>query len=228
MPRQMPRFDRHLQRQSQLASEIVKAGERARIGWICSTHPSTATDQEWESGKTLWTVQKIESLYELAYLRVFSLWESTLESIFYRTLCGYNLSYGKETLVCGQYFRTLAQAEAAVLGTHQFTLWHSQWRNIQRCQQFIRSNPGDPAKMETVLSSRRTLLDWMSAIRHRIAHDQQNDAHHKFESATRGLVGMTYHTPGRFLREWDTTASTPRRRLDWAIDELVSLASQIV
>ena len=224
----MPRFDQHLQSQSQFASEIVKSGERARVGWRCSTHPATATMRDWESGSKTWTIQRIESLYELAYLRVFSLWESTLESVFYRTLCGYSLSYGRETLVSGTYFRTIADAESAVLGKDRFTLWHTHWRNIQRCKQFIRSDKGYPAKMEEVLSSRETLLGWMAAIRHRIAHDQQSDAHRKFETATRGLAGMTYQTPGKFLREWDTAATIPRRRLDTAIAELVSLASQIV
>src|SRR6266851_4350285 len=153
MPRQMPRFDRDLSVQSRLALEIVSAGEIARAS---SDAPV----------RRQWTLNKLEALYELAYLRIFVAWEECLEAIFYRSLCGYaSKSGGQETLVAGltgvvpgRHYRSLAASETAVLGGLQFKLWHNVDKVIRRCQKFIRSGKGFPAVQENVLSSNRARL----------------------------------------------------------------------
>jgi hypothetical protein len=106
MARRMPRFDLVLSRQSQLALGIVRAGEITR----------TAAGAV---GRREWNVPRLEALCELAFLRVFSAWEACLEAVFFRSLCGYASRIGRETLVAGGYFPTVAAAETSVLGLNQ-------------------------------------------------------------------------------------------------------------
>src|SRR5215471_14980711 len=120
MPRRMPRLDLALSAQAQAAIEIVKAGEIAHVSGTPAIRKS-------------WSIARLEALHELAYLRVFAGWESFLESVFYRTLCGYASSAGQETLVKGSHFRKLRVAEAALLGTKKYLLWHSPHKVIKRC-----------------------------------------------------------------------------------------------
>src|SRR3989442_15335772 len=98
MPRRMPRFDLTLSRQAQLAIAIARAGEIARLSGV------TFIRKEWSA-------IRLEALYELAYLRVFSAWETCLESIFYRSLCGFASTAGQEPLMTGNFFPTGAGFE---------------------------------------------------------------------------------------------------------------------
>src|SRR4029077_1888067 len=133
MPRRMPRFDRELYSQAQSAIAIVRAVEVSR--------PSGGVSIRKE-----WSAVRLEALYELAYLRVFAAWEMCLEAVFYRSLCGFASAAGKETLVSGRYYSTLAAAESAVLGNRSYVLWHNPQHVIDRCQKFIRSGvPGCPS-----------------------------------------------------------------------------------
>jgi hypothetical protein len=100
----MPRFDRELFAQAQSAIAIVRAGELAR------TSGGPVVRKEW-------SINRLEALYELAYLRTFAAWEVYLEGVFYRSLCGYASAAGQETLVTGSYYPSVAAAQAAVLGT---------------------------------------------------------------------------------------------------------------
>jgi hypothetical protein len=216
MPRQMPRFDRALSAQAQTAIAIVRAGETTRISG-------------GSIGRAQWSRVRLEALYELAYLRVFSAWENCLESIFFRSLCGYASSAGQETLVVGQHYRNLATAEGTVLGNASFLLWHNPTKVINRCRQHIRSGvPGCPGLQETVISSNVTRLEQLASIRHRIVHDQ-DDAKQKFDLASLSIAGRIYlaSRPGKFLRDWDNS-SPPRRWLDVTIGELVGIAGQMV
>src|ERR1700691_3145933 len=112
MPRRMPAFDRVLQNHADSAIAIVRAGELAHAAG------SLAIRKEWAA-------TKLEALYELAFLRVFAAWEMCLESVFFRSLCGYASAVGQETLVAGSYFRNLAAAEASILTPRRpFLLWH--------------------------------------------------------------------------------------------------------
>jgi hypothetical protein len=215
----MPRFDLRFAAQAQIASEIVVAGEQSRV-----------TRDEW-------TPKRLEFLYELAYLRVFASWESALESIFYRSLCGYASRAGQEALVAGPYYTTIANAEAAVLVAESrgrviktYLLWHSAAQIISRCQTHILAGaPNTPALQETTISSSRARLDALAAVRHRIVHDQA-DAKTKFDAATLSIAGKTYPAsrPGKFLRDIDQNSVPPRKWIDIAIAELTGLAGQMV
>lgn len=220
MPRQMPRLDRALSTQAQTAISIVRAGELARN----SADPNV---------RSQWTPTKLEALYELAYLRAFIAWESCLEAIFYRSLCGFASRTGQELLVAGKvgigpsgFYRTIADAELAVCGTG-YALWYVD-RVLPRCASYIQNGSGRPNTQATVLNSSKARLKHLEAIRHRVAHDHR-DARQKFDAATVFFAGRTYSTsrPGKFLADWDT--STPRQRwLEAILTELIALTGQMV
>lgn len=224
MPRLMPPFDIALSAQAQLAIGIAAAGETVRVAG-------------GPIGREQWTVKRLEALYELAYLRVFAAWEMCLENMLYRSLCGYASGAGQETLVggvlpagmAGQYFPTLAAAEAAVLGPAQFKLWHRPTDVINRCRRFIRSGAGFPALQETTIASNVARLEYFAFVRHRIVHDQR-DARQKFDVATLAIAGRAYPAsrPGKFLRDRDMSGPVPRRWLEVTTSELVSLVAQMV
>jgi hypothetical protein len=216
MPRVMPRLDLQFSAQATLAVEIVRAGELARAGW--------------DKGKQEWKMLRLEALYELAYLRTFAAWESLLEQIFYRSLCGFASSRGQETLVRGlTYYTTIRAAENAALGPKQFLLWHNPHQVIRRCQQFIQSGPGCLAIQESVVSSAVGKLEFFGAIRHRVVHEQA-DARVKFDNATLSLAGRIYPAsrPGKFLRDIDPSSPTGKKWLEVLVTELSGLASQMV
>jgi hypothetical protein len=220
----MPRFDLTLSAQAQLAVAIARAGETVRA----AGEPV---------GRREWTITRLEALYELAFLRVFGAWEKCLECLLYRSLCGYASSAGQETLHPGMghgpanaYYPSWAHAEARVLGGGSFVLWHDASKVIARCRKFIRSGAGCPALQETTISSREAHLGHLGAIRHRIAHDFQEDARKNFDDATRALATRTYPAsrPGKFLRDWNKSVMPNERWLDTAVSDLVSLANQMV
>lgn len=220
MPRPMPRFDLELSSHVQLATRIVQAGEtvRATTGLI---------------GRTEWTIARIESLYELAYLRIFAAWEMCQESVFFRSLCGYASTAGQETISpgvvpSGQYFPSIAAAEQAVMG-NGFLLWHKPSHVINRCRGHFAAGAGCPRLQETVISSHQARLLELGAIRHRIVHVHQTDAQNKFDAATVSIAGRTYPASraGRFLRDEDNS-SPPIKWLNVLASELVGLARQIV
>ncbi len=216
MSRRIPRFDLVLSSQANAAISIVRAGE------IAHASGGPAIRKEW-------SVSRLEALHELAYLRVFAAWETFLEAVFYRSLCGYASTAGQETLVAGAYYSSLTAAETAVLGPHTYLLWHSPQRVIDRCRRYIRYGPGFPARQETVIASNLARLESLAATRHRIVHDHA-DAKRKFDNATLHIAGRTFSAsrPGRFLRDWDHSALPRRRWLEVTIAELTSLARQIV
>jgi hypothetical protein len=209
-----------LQSHAQLASDVVGAGELVRIGTGLI-------------GRRAWTQTRIEALYELAFMRLFADWESLLEDVFHRCLCGFAPRAGRETLVpglvpAGTHFRKVADAEAAVLNGQAYVLWHNPARLIGRCQRFFRSGAAYPNTIENVISSNLTRLQHLGAIRHRVVHNQ-SDARTNFDAACLTIAGRTFpkSRPGKLLREFD--ASTPPRRwLDVFSAELVGLASQMV
>lgn len=214
----MPRFDLQMLNVARTAMAIAMAGELSHFS------ADTAVRKEW-------TMTKLEALYELAYLRVFSAWEMCLEAIFHRTLCGYASAAGQETLLTGPYYPTIAAAEAAVLTItgKTFLLWHNPQTIVSRCRGFISSSGGCPAVMENTINSNLVRLGQFSQTRHRIVHDQK-DAKRKFDLAAVGLVGRTYpgSRPGKFLRDWDTSGPTRQRWLDTIASELAGLAGQMV
>jgi hypothetical protein len=223
MPRLMPRYDLTLRGQADLANGIVTAGETVRLtGGV---------------GREQWTLARVELLYELAYLRFFVMWEELLECVFFRSLCGYQSRAGQEVLVpaacgpgfIGPHFRSLSGAETVVYGGADFLLWHDPDKVIKRCKKYILSGPGaGPAQQENVITSSYDRLKHFAAIRHRIAHEQE-DARNKFDTATHHFVGHKYAAsrPGRFLRDFEPASAPPKRWLAAIADELIGLMGQI-
>jgi hypothetical protein len=212
----MPRFDLQFAAEAKTANEIVMAGEASyvREGFLPDG----------------WTPKRLEFLYELAYLRAFSAWEETLEAILIRSLCGFASSAGQEIPVLGAYFRTLADAEAALLAGRPFLLWHDSGKVISRCRAHVDSTlPAHPALQERTIASNQARLDAFAHIRHRVVHEQ-NDARAKFNTATLMIAGQTYREarPGKFLRDVDSTVAPPRKWLETIVLELQGMLAQMV
>jgi hypothetical protein len=172
-----------------------------------------------------WHITRVELLYELAYLRIFIEWETLLEQSFLRYLCGYaSVAGSRYNPISGVYFATMQIAQPQILGNRQFVLWHNPSVTVARARQFLAQCPH-----EYVIASHSARLDDLAAIRHRIAHGQE-DAKQKFDIATLRIAGRRYRgaRPGRFLRDWDYSAIPARRWLVTLGMELRNLAHQIV
>jgi hypothetical protein len=216
MPRRIPRFDLALLNDATGALSIVGAGELSHL----SSLPTV---------RKAWSTSRLEALYELAYLRVFAAWETYLEAVFYRSLCGYASAAGQEQLIRGHYFPSLAAAEADLLAGKVYALWHQPQRVIDRCQKYIRSGAGCPCIQETTITANLTSLVHLASTRHRIVHNQ-TDVRNKFDAATLHFAGRTYHgsRPGKFLRDYNTSKTPPQRWLEVTVTELSSLMAQMV
>jgi hypothetical protein len=210
MPRALPRFDLELAKDGQAALGIARAGETVRAAYPAGS----VARREWYQAR-------LEALYELAFLRVFIAWETFLEATFYRYLCGYVSRLGPQTPTV--VYRSIADAEIAVLGGSQYIAWYKCSTVIRRCQTHIPNG-----WHEMTINSRLTDLEHYSAVRHRIAHGQAN-AKAKFDLATQHFAGKTYRgsRPGRFLREWDGTTWPKKTWLDTIVGDLCNLAGQI-
>jgi hypothetical protein len=212
MPRAMPPLAAQFAQQVDKALLIAEIGERIRIS---SPRDSIA----WRELHPV----RLEVLYEMAYLRIFILWESFLEESFLRYVCGYSTTIGLASLI-NPPEKTLAAARATMLGGRPYVSW-SQPTSIEGlCRRFINNGIH-----ELVIKSNRARLDWFTSIRNRVAH---GSAHSKsqFDIATMSLVGRRYPgaSAGRLLRDWVLAISPLERWLQSIATELKNLASQIV
>lgn len=212
MPRRMPPLDSAFRVEILNAEDLVTRLEAARI----------ALASQAMTRHTL-HVKKLELLYELAYLRVFLAWENFLEQSFLRFLCGYRHSGGQESILSGNYCRTLSDASATLFGNRGFALWHTPSTVVTRAQSFFANG-----RHEIIVSSNQARLAHFAAIRHRIAHAQDH-AKFQFDQTTMALCGKRYlgSRPGVFLRDWAPSSTPPRRWIDAIAGELFSLAKQI-
>jgi hypothetical protein len=212
MSRAMPPLAAMFQQKALEAVAVAVAGDLA------------ATSPVGTAIRKAWHVSRVELLYELAFLRTFIEWEMFLEKTFLRYLCGYNSSSGALfAAVAGEHCSSISTAQAAVLGTRAYVLWHNPATVIARARGFLVLCPH-----ETVISSYSARLEHFAAIRHRIAHGQ-DDAKQKFNSATMTLSGRRYAgaRPGRFLRDWDRSTVPHLRWLESLIRDLGNLTYQI-
>jgi hypothetical protein len=206
----MPRFDQQFLSDAQGAFGIVTAGEMSRV--------NAATRKQW-------TPSRLESLYELAFLRVFLSWELCLEGLLFRSLCGYASSaVGQETPMAGTFEPTIATASSTVHGGQRYLAWHNPNSVLQRCRHHIRSG-----QQEAVIASHETRLKHFASIRHRIAHGQ-DDAKQKFNQTTLLIAGRTFSasSPGRFLRHVVPHISPKTTYLATILTELHGLMSQMI
>ena len=212
--RRMPPLDSVLRRHVDGAIAIAHAGEIVR-------QALTPGSNEWRELH----VPRLELLYELAYLRVFVEWETFLEEVFVRLLCGYSTTAGPASLILGRRYATsLSSAETEMLRGRDYALWHDPATVVARAGVFFARS-----SLQSVVSSNAARLSSLAAIRHRIVHGQA-DARRKFDAASMHLGSRRYRgsRAGVFLRDWDM-ASTPQRRFLQSVGaELCSLASQIV
>jgi hypothetical protein len=192
---------------------VIDCFELAEAGEIASLSSASAE----------WPVTRIEQLYELAFLRIFIEWEVFLEQTFVRYLCGYRSIHGRYTPVSGRYCASIAAAETLVFGNSGYALWHNPTRVVTRSQAHLTL-----CTHEIVIRSNISRLEHFSAVRHRLAHGQE-DAKKKFNAATMALCGRRYPVgrPGRFLRDFDRSVTPNRRWLETLGLELGGLARQI-
>lgn len=219
MARSMPRFDLQFHAKASKAIELARSGELST---------------KRVNGENLWPVSKLESLYELAYLRIFIEWEQVMEDLLLRSMCGYKSSIGQETMVAGySHFSTISLARAEVYGSHSYKLWHNPDIVVQRCQRFIEthspSNPVGNGLQATIISSHQSRLKQFAAIRHRIAHGQE-DAKQKFNNASLSLAGRTFRgaMAGKLLRYKNPNSIVNSTFLKTISDELTGLISQMI
>ena len=214
MPRGMPPLSAGFRSEIEAALALAAAAELAMTG-----SPSrSALRKEWH-------VSRVEMLYELAYLRLFIEWEAFLEQTFYRYMCGYKSSCHNPTPTTnlGSFCASVRKAEAIILNGRSYVLWHSPKVITDRAKRWLSTCPH-----EVTIASYQADLEHYAAVRHRIAHGQ-DDAKVKFDSATMALVGRRYRgaRPGRFLRDWDSSVVPQVRWLESLGKALSNLAAQI-
>jgi hypothetical protein len=169
-------------------------------------------------------VDRLEALYEAAFLRVFSAWEDFVEESLTYLLAGYRTpTYTPLPAPGTKLAGTLKAARSALYGSRSYLLWHDPDRVINRAKRHVVSCP-----VENVFLAERLTLGHYAAVRHRIAHSSV-DAAHKFRNAAVYIAGSEYKgLPGRFLRSPDL--SDPLNQPKWIrviCDELSELAIQI-
>jgi hypothetical protein len=157
-------------------------------------------------------------------LRIFVAWEDFQESVFVRFLCGYQTRSLHTATLLQPRCCDIADAATVMLMGQNYFLWHNPDRVINKSRQFFVLG-----RHESVISSALTRLKWFGAIRHRIAHGQ-DDAVRNFDVATMGLCGRRFRgaSPAAFLRDWDINAPNRSRWIETVSCELHSLACQIV
>ncbi|MBX5047040.1 hypothetical protein [Rhizobium lentis] len=211
MPRSLPRFDLAFNAESLSALALVDRLEVAMVG-AGRNDPKRIR------------LQDVELAYELAFVRLFTSWEVTLEQIFLRLMCGFNSGMGQAILCNGlAYSPTIGQAETLLLNGRQYLLWHNPDHVINRAAgMFLNSH------YEQVLASAQQRLKHFAAVRHRVAHAQK-DAAAKFDNATMALAGKRYRAsrPGRFLRDRVANSNPPEQWLSMIASELESLVVQL-
>jgi hypothetical protein len=166
------------------------------------------------------TNTRLEALYEMAYLRVFVLWEVFLEESFIRVMSGYATTRRGFQLVNPPYLR-LEDARQTLFGGQKYLSWSNAGAVCKILAKHVTSG-----LHESVLRSNQSRLDWYTAVRNRIAHRSRWSAQ-RFDAATLALAGRTYPgaQPGKFLRSWHV--QTGQRWLHPVALELKGLASQI-
>ena len=166
-------------------------------------------------------------IYEAAYLLAFSAWENALEQSFLRFLCGFRNTAGVPTRA-GTWARpsNLHDANLLVLGGRRFKLWHGPHDVIDRSKGYFASGPH-----EVVLQSALAEIEDFAAIRHFVAHRNQDTAL-KFQAAATRLTGAPIlgGRAGRMLRN-DTIDPVTGSQVTWLeriCADLERYASQIV
>src|SRR5437016_9100007 len=127
MMRRMPDFGKLLSKRITIAAQLPKTFEALR-----------ALAQPGSKEHNLLHPTRIESAYEMAFLKVFIAWEDVLEQSFIRYLCGYGNSAGPQTPVASVTFAgKLNAAEAQLYAGSNYLLWHNPQHVIKRSKRFF-------------------------------------------------------------------------------------------
>ena len=213
MPRRMPRFDLAFQREVDDLLDLVTASEDLRDDVI-----------HGRSNRTRLTLSRLQAIYELAYLKMFTRWEVFLESALLRYLCGYQARHGRPAIHSQpNHFATIAAADAALKHGRAYMLWHNPQHVIDRSRNHLTGCP-----VEIILAAATAQIEHCSNIRHHIAH-AQDDARNKFDSATMHFTGQRYPgaNVGLFLRDVNNAVIPQVRFIRHLAQLLCALASQI-
>lgn len=207
----MPALDQRLGDRIRESVSIAHAAETARL--------SPKSSNVYRA----FSLTRVELLYELAFLRVFLAWESYLEEVFVRCLCGYRTRHGIVAPRSGTHSRTLQGAQGVILGGRTYVLWHDPAIVVRRARTHLIHSP-----LESIVSSNIAFLALMAVIRHRIAHEQ-DDARRKFDVAAMHLTGRRYPgaRPGRLLRDWHPRQMPRARWIDVLGGQISGLGGQI-
>jgi len=160
-------------------------------------------------------VRRVENVAELAMLRVQLGWETFLEDVFVRYMCGARTAAGFAPVLLQPRERTLSDAMSTLLGTQLYLNW-SITNTLARAGTFF--NAGAP--FASTLAVVRTAVVEINAIRNRIAHSSEfsRDAFRAVVLNHLGYVprGMS---PGRFLLTTIPGSGTPGTRFidDYAL-----------
>lgn len=216
MPRVMPGFVAAFEQKVTQALELATKVEAAR-GRLSG-----------RDDRALLHPERMELIYEMAYFRVYLAWEEFLEQTFVRYLAGYSSAVYSPVFVQSSGPSSLATAWTIYLGGKKYKLWHDPQIVVQRSTIFLGAAPH-----EVVIQSAISDLQNFAAIRHRIAHAQEN-AKDSFNDACVALVGHKVKgaKAGHLLRRQTVSASASGHpvSVSWLAriaNEYVSLAAQI-
>lgn len=175
-------------------------------------------------------VDRLEALYEAAYLRIFSDWEAFLEDGTTRFMAGYeSASYQPVPVMGRSLLPTISGALAELLCENRSTprdylLWHNPVEVANRTSRWLVGSP-----VEAVCRTNADEIARYVAIRHHIAHGSV-DTREKFKVAARYIAASDCGgRPGRLLRADDI--ADPLNRPRWIVsisNRLLDLASKIV
>lgn len=168
------------------------------------------------------TAYRCRLIYELAYLRLFGIWEQFLEDILLRYVCGYTFGNFANVVRNGPT-PTLVAGKARLLANRDYVLLHNPGTVLSHLNRLFQ--PGD---FYQVVQSFQQPLEDFAAIRHRIAHTHE-DARQKFDDTCIDLVTKRFpgSRPGFLLREWTTFGGLNVRWLDRIGKELTNIAYQL-
>ncbi len=189
---------------------------------LSSTAEAVRSDPSYVRIKSKLTMVRIETLYEVSFLRIFASWEAFIEDSLLHMLCGFESALYRPTFKTGYVqAKSLAAARSMLFGARAFMLWYDPATIRRHSSRFLVGSPQD-----SVAASSSSRLEWFAFVRNRIAHDSA-DAQRKFDTASINLAGRRFprSRPGKFLRFEDPKAHISF--LDSIASELKALAAQI-
>jgi hypothetical protein len=170
-----------------------------------------ATSLHWDDGSGRLArvgVRRVESIAELAMLRMQLGWETFLEDVFLRYMCGGRSASGFAPTLLQPQEPTLGQASSTLLGSQPFLSW-SIANTLNRAAVYFDAS----APFAIPIAAVRTTIVEMNAIRNRIAHSSEF-ARDEFRAVVLNHLGYVPRgmSPGRFLLTTIPGSGTPGTR----------------